>query len=230
MHINTNVEVNPKIEESWKKVLSEEFQKEYFVNLKKILLAEKKQYEIYPPGGRIFAAYNFTPFDKVKVVILGQDPYHNPGEANGLCFSVNDGVKIPPSLQNIFKELHEDIGCPIPRSGNLEKWALQGVFLLNTSLTVRKNQPGSHRNIGWEKFTDATIKAISDKKENVVFLLWGRWAMGKMDLIDKNKHLILTASHPSPLARTGFLGCRHFSKTNAYLKSKGIEPIDWCLG
>lgn len=223
------MQVNPQIEASWKRVLAKEFQSDYFIELKKFLLSEKQRYEIYPPGPRIFAAYNYTPFDKVKVVILGQDPYHNPGEAHGLCFSVNDGVKIPPSLQNIFKELQDDIGCPIPKSGNLEKWALQGVFLLNTSLTVRKNQPGSHRNIGWEKFTDATIRAISMHKRNVVFLLWGKWAMEKMDLIDKNKHLVLTASHPSPLARTGFLGCRHFSKTNAYLKSKGIEPIDWCL-
>jgi uracil-DNA glycosylase len=224
-----NISIQPKIDESWKKILSSEFQKEYFIQLKKILLEEKTKYIIYPPGNRIFAAYNYTPFDKVKVVILGQDPYHNPGEANGLCFSVNDGVKIPPSLLNIFKELKDDIGCEIPKSGNLEKWAIQGVFLLNTSLTVRKNQPGSHRNIGWEKFTDATIKAISDNKANVVFMLWGRWAMGKMDLIDKNKHYILTASHPSPLARTGFLGCRHFSKCNEYLIKHNIEPIDWCL-
>ncbi|MCX8143166.1 MAG: uracil-DNA glycosylase [Bacteroidia bacterium] len=221
--------MNPRIDETWKKVLFNEFQNDYFKKLKLFLQKEKEQYEIYPPGSRIFAAYNYTPFDKVKAVILGQDPYHNPGEANGLCFSVNDGVKIPPSLQNIFKELHNDLGCPIPKSGNLEKWALQGVFLLNTSLTVRKNQPGSHRDIGWEKFTDATIKVISDLKENVVFMLWGRWAMSKMDLIDKNKHLVLTASHPSPLARTGFLGCKHFSKANEYLQSKGISPINWCL-
>jgi uracil-DNA glycosylase len=224
-----NISIQPKIDESWKKILSSEFQKEYFLQLKKFLLKEKANHIIYPPGNRIFAAYNYTPFDKVKVVILGQDPYHNPGEANGLCFSVNDGVKIPPSLLNIFKELKDDIGCEIPKSGNLEKWAIQGVFLLNTSLTVRKNQPGSHRNIGWEKFTDATIKAISDNKKNVVFMLWGRWAMGKIDLIDKTKHYILTASHPSPLARTGFLGCRHFSKCNEYLIKHNIEPIDWCL-
>jgi uracil-DNA glycosylase len=223
------ISINPKIEESWKNILHEEFQKEYFIELKKFLINEKKHYEIYPPGNRIFAAYNYTPFDKLKVVILGQDPYHNPGEANGLCFSVNDGVKIPPSLQNIFKELKDDIGCEIPQSGNLEKWALQGVFLLNTSLTVRKNQPGSHRNIGWEKFTDATIKAISDKKEHVVFMLWGRWAMEKIALIDKTKHYILNASHPSPLARTGFLGCRHFSKANEYLIKNNLSPIDWCL-
>jgi uracil-DNA glycosylase len=224
-----NISIQPKIDESWKKILSSEFQKEYFLQLKKFLLKEKANHIIYPPGNRIFAAYNYTPFDKVKVVILGQDPYHNPGEANGLCFSVNDGVKIPPSLLNIFKELKDDIGCEIPKSGNLEKWAIQGVFLLNTSLTVRKNQPGSHRNIGWEKFTDATIKAISDNKKNVVFMLWGRWAMGKIDLIDKTKHYILNASHPSPLARTGFLGCRHFSKCNEYLIKHNIEPIDWCL-
>ncbi len=223
------ITINPQIEESWKEVLSAEFQKEYFIELKNFLLNEKKHYEIYPPGHRIFAAYNYTPFDKIKAVILGQDPYHNPGEANGLCFSVNDGIKMPPSLQNIFKELQDDLKCPVPKSGKLERWAVQGVFLLNTSLTVRKNQAGSHRNIGWEKFTDATIQAISKKKEKLVFMLWGKWAMGKMDLIDKNKHLILTASHPSPLARTGFLGCRHFSKANEYLKNKGIEPINWCL-
>lgn len=223
------ITINPKIETSWKIALGEEFQKEYFIELKKFLLKEKANHEIYPPGNRIFAAYNYTPLDKVKVVILGQDPYHNPGEANGLCFSVNDGVKFPPSLQNIFKELKDDIGCEIPKSGNLEKWALQGVFLLNTCLTVRKNQPGSHRNIGWEKFTDATIKVISKERQNVVFMLWGKWAIEKMNLIDTTKHLILTASHPSPLARTGFLGCRHFSKANEYLKSNGIQPIDWCL-
>lgn len=221
--------INPQIEESWKKILVSEFQKPYFLELKNFLIQEKLNYEVYPPGNRIFAAFNYTPFDKVKVVILGQDPYHNPGEANGLCFSVNDGVKFPPSLQNIFKELKDDIGCEMPKSGNLEKWAMQGVFLLNTSLTVRRNQPGSHRDIGWEKFTDAAIKAISEKKENVVFMLWGKWAISKMNLIDKNKHLILTAAHPSPLARTGFLGCKHFSKANEYLKSKGIEPIHWCL-
>ncbi|MCX7728843.1 MAG: uracil-DNA glycosylase, partial [Bacteroidia bacterium] len=215
--MENNIAVNPKIDISWKTVLLNEFNKDYFVALKKFLIEEKSKYVIYPPGNRIFAAYNYTPFDKVKVVILGQDPYHNPGEANGLCFSVNDGVKFPPSLQNIFKELKDDIGCEMPKSGNLEKWALQGVFLLNTSLTVRKNQPGSHRNIGWEQFTDATIRVISEKKEHVVFMLWGKWAMGKIDLIDKHKHLILTASHPSPLARTGFLGCRHFSKANEYL-------------
>ena len=225
----SSIIIDPKIEDSWKRVLYKEFQSEYFIELKKFLLKEKLNYEIYPPGNRIFAAYNYTPYDKVKVVILGQDPYHNPGEANGLCFSVNDGVRFPPSLQNIFKELQDDIGCPPPKSGNLEKWAIQGVFLLNTSLTVRKNQPGSHRNIGWEKFTDATIRVLSEKRENIVFMLWGRWAMSKIDLIDKNKHCILTAAHPSPLARTGFLGCRHFSKANEYLKSKNIEPINWCL-
>lgn len=221
--------VNPQIEDSWKVALAEEFQKNYFVELKRILMEEKSMYEIYPPGNRIFAAYNYTPLDKVKVVIIGQDPYHNPGEANGLCFSVNDGIKIPPSLQNIFKELKDDVGCQMPKSGNLEKWAMQGVFLLNSVLTVRRNQAGSHRNIGWEKFTDATIRIISEKREHVVFMLWGKWAMEKIKLIDEKKHLILKASHPSPLARTGFLGCKHFSKANTYLISKGIEPIDWCL-
>ncbi len=223
------ININPQIEQSWKEALHSEFQSSYFVQLKKFLIQEKSQYEIYPPGHRIFAAFNYTPFYKVKAVILGQDPYHNPGEANGLCFSVNDGIKFPPSLNNIFKELKDDIGCEFPKSGNLEKWALQGVFLLNTSLTVRKNQPGSHRNIGWERFTDAVIKVISEKRENIVFMLWGQWAASKIKLIDKSKHLILTAAHPSPLARTGFLGCKHFSKTNEYLIKNGIEPINWCL-
>lgn len=224
-----NLSINPQIDESWKLILHKEFESPYFVELKKFLLEEKKNYIIYPPGNRIFAAYNYTSFENVKVVILGQDPYHQPGEANGLCFSVNDGIKIPPSLKNIFKELQNDLGCGMPKSGNLEKWAKQGVFLLNSSLTVRHNQPGSHRNIGWEKFTDATIKAISEYKQHVVFMLWGRWAMEKITLINQTKHLVLTASHPSPLARTGFLGCRHFSKANQYLIENNIKPIDWCL-
>ncbi len=220
---------NPKIEAGWHKALREEFNKAYFDDLKGFLETERSQYVVYPPGSRIFAAFDFTPFDQVKVVILGQDPYHGPGQANGLCFSVADGVRPPPSLINIFKELKTDLGCDIPASGNLEKWAKQGVFLLNATLTVRSNTAGSHQNKGWELFTDAVIKAISDKKENVVFLLWGNYAKAKAALIDANKHTVLQAAHPSPLARGAFFGSKHFSKTNEILKSKGIKPIDWCL-
>lgn len=219
----------PKIEESWLNVLRPEFEKPYFSDLKSFLEGEKKQYTIYPPGNRIFAAFDYTPFDEVEVVILGQDPYHGPGQANGLCFSVSDGVRQPPSLVNIFKELKTDIGCDIPLSGNLEKWAKQGVFLLNATLTVRANTAGSHQNKGWELFTDSVIKTLSDKKENLVFLLWGNYAKAKAELIDANKHLVLTAAHPSPLARGAFFGCKHFSKTNEYLKTKGRKPINWCL-
>lgn len=219
----------PKIEESWLNVLRPEFEKAYFSELKSFLEGEKKQYPIYPPGNRIFAAFDYTPFDEVEVVILGQDPYHGPGQANGLCFSVSDGVRQPPSLVNIFKELKTDIGCDIPLSGNLEKWAKQGVFLLNATLTVRANTAGSHQNKGWEQFTDSVIKTLSDKKENLVFLLWGNYAKAKAELIDANKHLVLTAAHPSPLARGAFFGCKHFSKTNEYLKNKGRKPINWCL-
>lgn len=219
----------PKIEESWLNALRPEFEKTYFSDLKSFLEGEKKQYTIYPPGNRIFAAFDYTPFDGVEVVILGQDPYHGPGQANGLCFSVSDGVRQPPSLVNIFKELKTDVGCDIPLSGNLEKWAKQGVFLLNATLTVRANTAGSHQNKGWEVFTDSVIKTLSDKKENLVFLLWGNYAKAKAELIDANKHLVLTAAHPSPLARGAFFGCKHFSKTNEYLNSKGKKPINWCL-
>lgn len=219
----------PKIEESWLNVLRPEFEKTYFSDLKTFLEGEKKQYTIYPPGNRIFAAFDYTPFNGVEVVILGQDPYHGPGQANGLCFSVSDGVRQPPSLVNIFKELKTDVGCDIPLSGNLEKWAKQGVFLLNATLTVRANTAGSHQNKGWEVFTDSVIKTLSDKKENLVFLLWGNYAKAKAELIDANKHLVLTAAHPSPLARGAFFGCKHFSKTNEYLNSKGKKPINWCL-
>ncbi len=220
---------SPKIEAGWLQALNEEFSKPYFNNLKSFLVEEKKQYTVYPPGSRIFAAFDFTPFDKVKVVILGQDPYHGEGQANGLCFSVADGIRQPPSLVNIFKELREDEGCVPPKSGNLEPWAHQGVFLLNATLTVRANAAGSHQNKGWELFTDAVIKTLSDKKENLVFLLWGNYARAKTVLIDANKHLVLTAAHPSPLARGAFFGSKHFSKTNEFLKSKGIKEINWCL-
>ncbi|HEV8283277.1 MAG TPA: uracil-DNA glycosylase [Chitinophagaceae bacterium] len=219
-----------KIDPSWKNVLKEEFDKPYFENIVHHLKTEKSQGKvIYPPGSLIFNAFNTTPFDKVKVVILGQDPYHGPKQAHGLCFSVQDGVPPPPSLINIYKELHEDIGVKIPASGNLTKWAMHGVFLLNASLTVRAGDPMSHSKIGWAEFTNAVIKKISDQKDHVVFLLWGKFAQEKRVLIDESKHLILRAAHPSPLSISGFSGCRHFSKTNEWLVKKGIDPIDWSL-
>jgi len=217
------------IEASWKAVLKSEFNKPYFQQIVLHIKTEKSQGKIiYPPGSLIFNAFNKTPFDKVKVVILGQDPYHGAGQAHGLCFSVPDGVPPPPSLVNIFKELQEDTGVGIPRHGNLSHWAGQGVFLLNASLTVRAGEPMSHAKTGWSQFTDTVIKTISDQKKNVVFLLWGKFAQEKKILIDESRHLILKAAHPSPLsAHAGFLGCRHFSKTNAFLMSKGMDPIDW---
>lgn len=221
--------IAPKLEEGWLNVLKPEFEKPYFSDLKSFLVREREQFTVYPPGNRIFAAFDYTPFEEVEVVILGQDPYHGPGQANGLCFSVSDGVRQPPSLVNIFKELKTDVGCDIPLSGNLEKWAKQGVFLLNATLTVRANTAGSHQNKGWEQFTDSVIKTLSDKKENLVFLLWGNYAKAKAELIDANKHLVLTAAHPSPLARGAFFGCKHFSKTNEYLGAKGKKTINWCL-
>ncbi len=222
--------VNPKIEESWKKVLFEEFQKPYFETLKTFLVEEKKHHTIYPRGENIFAAFEHTPFENVEVVILGQDPYHGAGQAHGLSFSVQDGVPHPPSLQNIFKELKDDLGCTIPKNGNLTSWAKQGVFLLNTVLTVRASEANSHRNQGWENFTDAVIKLLSAQKEHLVFILWGAPAGAKASLIDSKKHLILRAPHPSPLSSyRGFFGSKPFSKSNEYLSSKGKKPIDWCL-
>lgn len=222
--------INPQIEESWKNVLNDEFNKEYFIKLKEYLVEEKKKYTVYPPGSQIFAAFNHTPFNSVKVVILGQDPYHGPGQAHGLCFSVPKGIPAPPSLQNIFKELNNDLGLPIPNHGNLEKWAKQGVLLLNATLTVRANQAGSHQNKGWETFTDAAIKALSEHHKGLVFILWGNYAQAKTRIIDASKHFILTAPHPSPLsASRGFFGCKHFSKTNRLLTSIGKDPIDWAL-
>jgi uracil-DNA glycosylase len=215
------------IDESWKKVLKDQFEAPYFLALKKFLINEKKHYIVYPPGNKIFAAFNHTPFDKVKVVIIGQDPYHGPGQANGLCFSVSPGIKPPPSLMNIFKELQDDLGIPIPRTGNLEPWADQGVLLLNATLTVRAGVAGSHQGKGWEIFTDAVIRIISEQKKGVVFLLWGKFACSKAVLIDKDKHFILEAAHPSPLARGAFFGCKHFSKTNKILEHEGKMPIDW---
>ena len=222
--------INPQIEESWKIVLSDEFNKDYFVKLKQFLLEEKKQHTIYPRGADIFNALNFTPFEKIKVVILGQDPYHGNGQAHGLSFSVPDGVKKPPSLKNIFKELAEDLQIPIAKTGNLTSWAKQGVLLLNATLTVRSKDAGSHQKKGWEKFTDAVIQKISTEKEGVIFLLWGRFAQDKVKLIDKNKHQILTAPHPSPFsAYSGFFGCKHFSKTNAILKEQGLIEVNWTI-
>ncbi|MCU7550858.1 uracil-DNA glycosylase [Chitinophagaceae bacterium LB-8] len=220
-----------KIEASWKDILKDEFKKPYFLQITDHLKTEKKQGKtIYPPGPLIFNAFEKTPFDEVKVVILGQDPYHGVNQAHGLSFSVQNGVQPPPSLINIFKELHEDVGVPIPTHGNLEKWAKQGVLLLNASLTVRAQEPMSHSKIGWEKLTDTVIEKVSDLKEHVVFLLWGRFAQEKAELIDAKKHLILKAAHPSPLsAKNGFFGCHHFSKTNNYLMKHGIDPIDWAL-
>lgn len=222
--------VDPKIEESWKAMLQPEFDAKYFAGIKLFLAEEKHVYTIYPAGRDIFAAFNCTPFNAVKVVILGQDPYHGPGQAHGLCFSVPPGERLPPSLQNIFKELKSDLNIPLPVDGNLEKWARQGVLLLNATLTVRANNAGSHQHIGWEIFTDAVIKILSDKREGLVFLLWGNYAQSKQNLIDGNKHDILMASHPSPLsAYRGFFGCRHFSETNRLLIQQGKVPIDWAI-
>lgn len=222
--------IDPKIEESWKKVLFDEFQKPYFASLKTFLVAEKESYTIYPKSVNIFNAFAFTPFDKVKVVILGQDPYHGENQAHGLSFSVQDGIAHPPSLQNIFKELRDDLGCAIPRSGNLSAWAKQGIFLLNTVLTVRAHEANSHRNQGWENFTDVVIKTLSTQREHLVFILWGAPAGAKASLIDAKKHLVLKAPHPSPLSSyRGFFGSKPFSKSNEYLTCKGIEPINWCL-
>jgi uracil-DNA glycosylase len=217
-----------KIEESWRQVLESEFEKEYFLRLTSIIKKEMSEnILIYPKGNLIFNAFNSTPFDKVKVVILGQDPYHGQGQAHGLSFSVPEGVPPPPSLINIFKEIKNDTGAEPPQSGSLERWAEQGVFLLNAVLTVRAGAPASHSSIGWTTFTDAVIKTISDKKTGVVFLLWGNFAKSKRELIDTNKHFILEAAHPSPLARGAFFGCKHFSKTNEILNSIGKSQIVW---
>lgn len=217
---------------SWLQHLAPEFDKEYMRELRAFLLAEKSQRKVvFPPGERIFAALDHTPFDHVKVVILGQDPYHGPGQAHGLCFSVPQGVAIPPSLQNIYKELHNDIGMPIPKHGNLESWARQGVLLLNAVLTVQSGMANSHQGKGWELFTDAVIRALNEQREHLVFLLWGSYAQKKGAMIDRTRHLVLQAPHPSPLsAHRGFLGCRHFSQANAYLKQHGLGEIDWHKG
>lgn len=223
-------EKKPNIHESWYKILHEEFEKEYFRKLKAFLVEEKKHNIIYPPGNQIFAAFDSTPFDQVKVVILGQDPYHGAGQAHGLCFSVNPGIAHPPSLRNIFKEIEDDLGIPYPKSGSLIPWAKQGVLLMNATLTVRAHEAGSHQKRGWEQFTDAVIQKLSDQKTNLVFLLWGSFAISKSALIDPKKHHILTTVHPSPLsAHRGFFGSKHFSKTNQLLSKDGLKPIDWRL-
>ena len=220
-----------KIDSSWKDVLKAEFSKPYFLETVAFLRMEKAAGKIiYPPGSLMFNAFNTTPFEAVKVVLLGQDPYHGPGQAHGLCFSVPDGVAPPPSLMNIFKELNNDTGVPFPRSGNLTRWAQQGMLLLNASLSVRANEPMSHSKTGWAHFTDSVISKVSELKRNVVFLLWGKFAQEKQALIDETKHLVLKAAHPSPFsANNGFFGCRHFSKTNDYLMRNGIDPVDWSL-
>ena len=216
------------IEESWKQHLEGEFEKPYFSLLTSFVRKEYQTQTIYPPAKLIFNAFNICPFDKVKVVIIGQDPYHGYGQAHGLCFSVNDGVQFPPSLINIFKEIERDLGIPFPASGNLERWAKQGVFLLNATLTVRAGMAGSHQNKGWEEFTDSVIKELSDKREHLVFMLWGSYAQKKGSVIDTKKHLVLKAVHPSPLsAYRGFIGCGHFRQANDYLRQKGIEEIKW---
>ncbi|SMC43007.1 uracil-DNA glycosylase [Moheibacter sediminis] len=217
-----------KIESSWKEALKDEFEKPYFKRLVEFVKSEYQTQTVYPPGKRIFSAFDFTPFDEVKVAIIGQDPYHGANQANGLSFSVTDGVRHPPSLQNIFKELNSDLGIPIPQSGNLERWAKQGVLMLNATLTVRASQAGSHQNKGWEFFTDAVIQKLSDEKEKLVFILWGAYAQKKGNIIDESKHFIIKSAHPSPFsAYNGFLGSKPFSKTNEYLLQNNSGKINW---
>lgn len=216
------------IEESWKQILSAEFEKDYFHQLTDFVRNEYRSTTVYPPGKLIFNAFNLCPFEQVKVVIIGQDPYHGPGQAHGLCFSVNDNVPFPPSLRNIFKEIQDDLGKPIPESGNLTRWAKQGVLLLNATLTVRAHQAGSHQRRGWEEFTDAAIRALAEQREHLVFILWGAYAQKKGAFIDRSRHLVLTSVHPSPLsAHNGFFGNRHFSRANEYLQQHGQTPIEW---
>lgn len=216
------------IEESWKQILSAEFEKDYFHQLTDFVRNEYRSTTVYPPGKLIFNAFNLCPFEQVKVVIIGQDPYHGPGQAHGLCFSVNDNVPFPPSLRNIFKEIQDDLGKPIPESGNLTRWAKQGVLLLNATLTVRAHQAGSHQRRGWEEFTDAAIRALAEQREHLVFILWGAYAQKKGAFIDRSRHLVLISVHPSPLsAHNGFFGNRHFSRANEYLQQHGQTPIEW---
>lgn len=220
--------MNVKIEESWKEQLSAEFEKPYFLQLAQFVRDEYRRGPCYPPGPLIFNAFNLCPFNKVKAVIIGQDPYHEPGQANGLCFSVNDGVPMPASLQNIVKEMTDDLCIPAPRSGNLTRWAQQGVLLLNATLTVRAHQAGSHQRRGWEEFTDAAVQALSNKRTHIVYILWGAYAQNKGRFINRRDNLVLTSPHPSPLsAARGFFGNKHFSTANAYLQQHGMTPIDW---
>lgn len=220
--------MNIKIEESWKKVLKDEFEKDYFKKLSQFVKNEYLNSTVFPNPKNIFKAFEITPFDKVKVVIIGQDPYHGLGQANGLCFAVSDGQKLPPSLVNIFKEIESDLKIETIKNGDLSRWAKQGVFLLNSVLTVKANSPASHQGLGWETFTTAVIEKLSEQKENLVFILWGNYAKQKGQVIDRSKHLVLESPHPSPFsANSGFFGCKHFSKTDKYLKEKGLIGIDW---
>lgn len=217
-----------KIEQSWKTRLQNEFEKEYFIDLTNFVKKEFNSQIVYPPGRLIFNAFDKCPFENVKVVILGQDPYHGPGQAHGLCFSVKDGVAFPPSLINIFKEINDDLGTTLPDSGNLERWAEQGVLLVNATLSVRAGQAGSHQNKGWELFTDEVVRLVAEEKEHVVFILWGSYAQKKGETIDRTKHFVLASPHPSPLsASRGFFGNKHFSKANKYLEEHGMEPVEW---
>ena len=216
------------INESWKARLATEFDKPYFHQLVDFVKSEYNQYKVYPPGKQIFSAFDHCSFEETRVVIIGQDPYHGEGQANGLCFSVSEGIRTPPSLVNIFKEIADNLSKPIPTSGNLERWANQGVLLLNATLTVRASSPGSHQNKGWEEFTDAVIRVLNEEKENLVFMLWGAYAQKKGAIIDREKHLVLESAHPSPFAaHRGFFGNKHFSKCNAYLEENGLKPVDW---
>lgn len=218
----------PPISGEWGEALKGEYSKEYYRNLYAKLLNEYSKYKVFPPKQEIFNAFHYTPLEKVKVVILGQDPYHDDGQAHGLCFSVKEGVEIPPSLVNIYKEIHDDLGCDIPNNGCLYKWADQGVFMLNAVLTVRAHNPQSHQNIGWEHFTDKAIEILNEQDRPIVFMLWGRSAINKKELLNNPKHLVLTAPHPSPLsAYRGFFGCKHFSKANEFLRENGLDEIDW---
>lgn len=220
--------MNVRIEDSWKHVLQPEFDKPYFELLTQFVRNQYQTRQCFPPAGLIFNAFDSCPFDQVKVVIIGQDPYHDVGQAHGLCFSVNEGIKIPPSLENIYKELNRDLGLPIPTSGNLQHWANQGVLLLNATLTVEAHKAGSHQNKGWEELTDAAIMALAQQRQHIVFMLWGSYAQRKGQYIDRRRHLVLTAPHPSPLsAYRGFIGCGHFSEANRYLIQHGLEPIHW---
>lgn len=220
--------MNVRIESSWKSRFREEFKKDYFIRLTDFVREEYRTKTIYPPGSHIFNAFNLCPFDRIKVVIIGQDPYHGPGQAHGLCFSVRDRVALPPSLINIFKEIESDMGYTPYSSGNLERWASQGVLLLNATLTVRAHQAGSHQGKGWEEFTDSVIRIVNNEKKNLVFFLWGSYAQRKGESIDRSRHLVLDSVHPSPLsAARGFFGNKHFSRCNAYLEKNGIKPVDW---